>query len=219
MAFAGIPIAALDFYDDLEADNSKSFWTAHKHVYEESVKAPIEALSAELQDEFGPGKYFRPYRDVRFAKDKTPYKTHQGVYFTESRRYFHLSAAGLFVGGGYYEMASDQIDRWRRSVADDIACTGLQAALVRATRAKLELGGDQLTRIPTGYAKDHPREDLLRRKSVTLHRDLGFPAWLSTPRAKKEIVSAWRAMSPLIDWLDSHVGVSHQAVGAAGRGR
>jgi uncharacterized protein (TIGR02453 family) len=213
MAFTGIPMAALDFYEDLEADNSKSFWLAHKHIYDESVKAPIEALVAELQDEFGPGKFFRPYRDVRFAKDKTPYKTHQGVYFAESRRYFHISAAGLLVGGGYYELASDQIDRWRRAVDDDIASKGLAAALVRAGAAKLEFGGEQLSRVPAGYPKDHPREDLLRRKSMTLRRDLGFPDWLATPRTKKEIITAWRAMTPLIDWLNSHVGVSNNLTG------
>ena len=210
MAFTGIPTAALDFYEDLEADNSKSFWTAHKHVYDESVKAPIDELSSELAKEFGTPKFFRPYRDVRFAKDKTPYKTHQGVYFAESRRYFHISAAGLFVGGGYYEMASDQIGRYRRAVDNEVAASGLSKSVVAAERAKLELGGEQLTRVPTGFAKDHPQSDLLRRKSLTLSRDFGCPEWLATSRAKSEIVKAWRAMGALIDWLDSNVGPSDQ---------
>ena len=78
--FAGFPVAALDFYDDLEVDNTKSFWTAHKQVYDECVKAPMTAFCAALESEFGPAKVFRPYRDVRFAKDKTPYKTHQGAF-------------------------------------------------------------------------------------------------------------------------------------------
>lgn len=87
--FDGIPLAALDFYEDLENDNSKSFWTKHKHVYEESVRAPLESLAAELAPEFGPAKLFRPYRDVRFAKDKVT-NTHSlvctgmGWYDTES---------------------------------------------------------------------------------------------------------------------------------------
>src|ERR1700761_4398338 len=100
MSFTGIPIAALDFYEDLEADNSKAFWTAHKSIYDESVKAPFEALLAELAPEFGAAKLFRPYRDVRFAKDKTPYKTHQGAWFGESSCYVHVSAAGLFLAAG-----------------------------------------------------------------------------------------------------------------------
>ena len=210
MAFAGIPTVALDFYEDLEADNSKSFWTAHKHVYDESVRAPIEELSAELAPEFGTPKFFRPYRDVRFAKDKTPYKTHQGVYFAESRRYFHISAAGLFAGGGYYEMASDQIARFRRAVDNEVAVTGLTKAIASARRGKLELGGEQLTRVPTGFAKDHPHSELLRRKSLTLSRDFGCPNWLATARAKTELVKSLRAMTDLIDWLDSNVGPSDQ---------
>jgi uncharacterized protein (DUF2461 family) len=66
--FTGIPEAALDFFDDLELDNTKSFWTAHKHVYDDAVKAPLEALLTELAPEFGKAKMFRPYRDVRFTK-------------------------------------------------------------------------------------------------------------------------------------------------------
>ena len=81
MAFDGIPLAALDFYEDLEADNTKSFWTAHKKIYDEAVRAPLEALCAELEKQYGAAKLFRPYRDVRFAKDKTPYKNHQGAWF------------------------------------------------------------------------------------------------------------------------------------------
>jgi uncharacterized protein (DUF2461 family) len=71
-AFTGFPVAALDFYDDLELDNTKSFWAAHKEVYESAVRAPMTALVTALEDEFGKAKVFRPYRDVRFAKDESP---------------------------------------------------------------------------------------------------------------------------------------------------
>jgi uncharacterized protein (TIGR02453 family) len=214
--FTGIPLTALDFYEDLEADNSKSFWVAHKHIYDTAVKEPIEALAAELAAEFGPGKFFRPYRDVRFAKDKRPYKDHQGVYFVESRRYFHVSAAGLFVGGGYYELASDQVARFRRAVDGEITGATLMTAIAAAEKATLGIGGDQLTRVPTGYPKDHPRADLLRYKSLTAHREFGSPGWLTTKRAKTELAKAWRGMQPMIDWLDSNVGTSGQVLG---RGR
>ena len=109
VSFTGIPLAALDFYEDLEADNSKAFWTAHKTGYDDHVKAPITALADALAKDFGDYKYFRPYRDVRFSKDKTPYKTHQGVWFGESRAYLHVSAAGLFVASGYWHMSSGQV--------------------------------------------------------------------------------------------------------------
>ncbi|HUR73807.1 MAG TPA: DUF2461 family protein, partial [Sporichthya sp.] len=68
------------------------------------------------------------------------------------------------------------------------------------------IGGDQLTRVPSGYAKDHPRANLLRHKTLTAAKELGFPDWLSTPGAKAEIAKQWKAMVPLVAWLDQHVG-------------
>jgi uncharacterized protein (TIGR02453 family) len=206
MAFDGIPLTALDFYEDLEADNSKAFWLAHKHVYESAVRAPLEALVAELAPEFGAGKMFRPYRDVRFSKDKTAYKTQQGVWFGEASTYVAVSAEGLFVAGGYWQTSSEQVTRLRRAVADDVAGPALERALDAVRKAKFELNGEQLTRVPAGYEKDHPRAELLRYKSLTGHRQFGAPTWLTTKRAKAEVVKAWRALAPLTGWLDTHVG-------------
>jgi uncharacterized protein (TIGR02453 family) len=206
VAFSGIPTAALDFYEDLEADNTKSFWTARKHIYDEQVKAPLEALSHALEPEFGTPKFFRPYRDVRFAKDKTPYKTHQGIWFQESARYLQISAAGLFVAAGYWDTSSAQIERLRRAVADDVTGPELLRAISAVQKAKFEVGGSQLTRVPAGFAKDHPRAELLKHKSLTAHREVGCPAWLGTAKAKTEIAKALRGASPLVAWLDTHVG-------------
>lgn len=210
MTFTGFPVAALDFYDDLEEDNSRTFWLAHKHIYDESVRAPIAQLMAELEPEFGPAKVFRPHRDVRFAKDKTPYKTNQGAVVGDGQGggalYMHISAPGLFVAGGFWQMASDQVARYRRAVADDIAGAELERRLALVRKAKLEIGGAQLTRVPSGFDKDHPRAELLRHKALTASREFGTPDWLQTPRAKAEIVRAWRAMAPLNDWLGAHVG-------------
>ncbi len=206
MTFTGIPVAALDFYEDLEADNTKSFWNAHKHIYDQSVRAPLEVLATELEKELGPAKFFRPYRDVRFARDKTPYKTHQGAWFGESSVYLQVSAAGLMVAGGYWDTTSAQIERLRRAVADDVAGRALERAIAAVAKARLSVHGEQLSRVPAGYPKEHPRAALLRYKTLTAHRDFGCPAWLSTKRARTEIVKAARSLSPLIGWLDTHVG-------------
>jgi uncharacterized protein (TIGR02453 family) len=206
VSFAGIPTAAFDFYEDLEADNTKSFWTAHKHIYDEQVKAPLEELATILEPEFGAPKFFRPYRDVRFAKDKTPYKTHQGMWFEESARYVQVSAAGLFVAAGYWDTSSAQVDRLRRAVSDDVSGPALLRAVAAVEKAKFELGGHQLTRVPSGYPKDHARAELLKYKSLTAHREIGCPGWLSTSRAKTEIGKALRSVDPLVAWLDTHVG-------------
>ncbi len=83
MAFSGFADEAFTFYEGLLADNSKPYWTSHKEIYERHVRAPLTELCAELEEEFGAVKLFRPYRDVRFSKDKTPYKTHQGGHTGE----------------------------------------------------------------------------------------------------------------------------------------
>ncbi len=206
MTFTGIPVAALDFYEDLETDNSKLFWAGHKSIYEDSVRAPLQALATELAAEFGSAKLFRPYRDVRFAKDKTPYKTHQGAWFGETSLYLQISASGLFVAGGYWEMSGPQVQRLRRAVTDNVAGTALERTLVGVEGSRFEIGGKQLTRVPSGFDRDHPRADLLKRRALTASRDFGCPRWLATKRARSEIAKAWRSLEPLITWLDTHVG-------------
>jgi len=203
--FSGIPTAALDFYEDLEADNTKAFWTAHKQVYDDQVKAPMTELATALAPEFGEPKLFRPYRDVRFAKDKTPYKTHQGIWFDESSRYVHVSAAGLFLAAGYWSTSSEQVARLRSAIADDHTGPALERAVAEVAAKGMTLGGHQLTRVPSGFDKEHPRAELLRYKTLTASRDYGSPAWLATPRAKTEITKAFRALAPLVAWLDQHV--------------
>src|SRR3954451_24990715 len=79
MAFRGWPVEAVEFYEGLLADNSKTYWQARKHTYDDDVRGPMQELLTELAPEFGQGKIFRPYRDVRFSADKTPYKTHIGA--------------------------------------------------------------------------------------------------------------------------------------------
>ena len=91
-------------------------------------------------------------------------------------------------------------------MADDVAGPALERAIAAVRKAKFDVGGDTLTRVPSGYDKDHPRADLLQHKTLTAHREFGAPAWLSTKRATTEIVKAWRSVAPLTSWLDTHVG-------------
>src|SRR6478672_11450928 len=122
MAFRGFPAEAISFYEGLEVDNSKSYWTANKDVYERAVKEPFEALCAEVDETFQPLRLFRPYRDVRFSTDKSPYKTAaaaSGESEDGSVYYVQLSATGIFVGSGQYHMAADQLERFRAAVDDD----------------------------------------------------------------------------------------------------
>jgi len=213
--FEGFPVAALDFYDDLEMDNTKSFWTAHKQVYEESVKAPMAALLAELEPDFGPAKLFRPYRDVRFAKDKTPYKTHIGAVITVAGKavgeggnaamYLHFGLDEEFVGVGCYRFDAGKLASWRKAVAGKPGAE-LASLVARLRKAGYEVGGhDDYKKVPAGFAADHPRAELLKSKGLTggcaeiprglIHKP-GFAGWL---------VKHGKAMAPLVIWLHRHV--------------
>jgi uncharacterized protein (TIGR02453 family) len=212
--FSGFPTAGFDFYERLALDNSKSFWTAHKGEYETSVRAPLEELLAELEDEFGRGQVFRPYRDVRFSKDKTPYKDSQGAYVATEDSigyYVQVSAHGLFVAGGWWSGTSQQLARWRDAVDSPNAVT-LEKAIATAATKGLETGGDVMKTRPRGVPEDHPRLDLLRHRTFTVERTFGAPAWVSTRRALTHVRDTWRAMTPLVEWLTDHVGPADDGI-------
>lgn len=207
--FAGFPDAALDFYDDLELDNTKAFWEAHKTVYSESVKAPMTALAAALEPEFGQAKVFRPFRDVRFAKDKTPYKTNQGAFVGVGPAcgwYVEIAARGVRTGAGFYDASASDLGRIRASISDDATGKQLQRILKKLERAGFEVGGDRLKTAPRGYDADHPRIELLRHRSLTVGKDYGFEPVIHTPALLDAVQADWRAARPLVDWIRARLG-------------
>jgi uncharacterized protein (TIGR02453 family) len=209
--FRGWPPEAITFYEGLEADNSKAYWTAHKATYEECVRAPFLALADELRDEVGELRLFRPYRDVRFSKDKTPYKTAAGAAGElegGSVVYVQVSAAGLFVASGYYQPAADQLERFRAAVADDRSGPQLEEVVASLRKQGFDIGGEALKVAPRGFPRDHPRVALLRHKGVTAGRSFAPAKWLSTAKARDRVLDTWRGAAPLHAWLDRHVGPS-----------
>jgi uncharacterized protein (TIGR02453 family) len=207
MSFSGWPEEALDFYEGLEADNSKAYWTGQKAVYEEKVLRPMAELLEELGPEFGESKIFRPYRDVRFSKDKSPYKTHLGAML--GRGYIQLSAGGLAAGDGMYGMAPDQLDRYRQAVASDQAGTELERVIIGIEQHGYGVHGrDVLKSAPRGYPADHPRIELLRYKGIVAWKEWPAEPWLETAAAKDRIVGFLRATRPLSTWLEENVGSS-----------
>jgi len=213
--FTGFPKAALTFYQGLRQDNSKSYWEANKATWESQVLAPMQALLAELEEAYGPFHRFRPHRDTRFSRDKSPYKTQIAAYGESeggTAHYFHLSADGLMVLSGYYRMMPDQITRFREAVADQRGAE-LPALIERVEAAGLSVnhgGHEPLKRVPRPYLADHPRGDLLKWKGMISGLEFGAPAWLHTPQAKRRIVETWEAAAPLNAWLDRHVGPSRE---------
>ena len=212
MTFAGWPDAALDFYVRLEANNSRPFWLENRATYDDCVKAPFLELSAIIEKEFGPLHIFRPHRDTRFSKDKTPYKT-AAAAVTESEGgasyYVQLSAEGLYAGSGYYHLQSDQLERFRIAVADNRTGPKLATAVDALRKRKYEVAArEALKRAPRGFDPDHPRVDLLRMKGLHVGRTFGAPKWLHTAASSERIIAAWRDAAPVNRWLDRNVGPS-----------
>ncbi|MFB4304191.1 DUF2461 domain-containing protein [Actinomadura sp. NTSP31] len=204
MAFTGFTGEAFAFYEGLLADNSKSYWTANRRSYEEHVREPMSGLCAELEEEFGAVKLFRPYRDVRFSKDKTPYKTHQGGH--SGGYYVQIDADGLMVAGGMYAPTPEQLRSYRAAVDADSSGKELQAIVDGLRAAGLEIAGDRLKTRPRGTPEDHPRLDLLRHRSLYAHEGWPVDSWMSTQEVVPRVRTAWRRLRPLVEWGDEHVG-------------
>ncbi len=205
MPFDGWPEEALEFYEGLAADNSKAYWTAHKAVYEDAVLRPMTELAEELAAEFGEGKIFRPYRDVRFSADKSPYKTHIGAVIGTG--YVQLSAGGLAAGDGMYGMSPAQLGRYRRAVASDLSGPELERVIGGIQDHGIGVSGrDVLKTAPRGYPADHPRIGLLRYKGVVAWNQWPVEPWLETAAARDRVAGFLRTTRPLSRWLGANVG-------------
>jgi uncharacterized protein (TIGR02453 family) len=212
--FEGFGPKVREWFNGLEADNSKEYFTATRDFFEESVREQMEALLAELGETFGGDvKMFRQNRDIRFSPDKSPYKTNtygvlRGSEIAAEGLYASISANGLVAGSGYHMMDRDQLDRYREGVADEKHGPELAELLERARRAGLEVWGQTLATAPRGYPKDHERIELLRRKSLALGARLPFGRGISRAAGLDFLAETWRAGAPVTGWLDQHVGPS-----------
>jgi uncharacterized protein (TIGR02453 family) len=211
MAFKGFPIEAVEFYEGLIGDNSRTYWQAHKVVYERAVKGPMTELLDELSD-YGPFHVFRPHKDVRFSKDKTPYKDHIAAYGESEGGagfYVQFSAAGIVAGSGYYHMAGDQLDRFREALDGDRVGAEIVAITDRLRVKGLEITAiGSLKTAPRGYPRDHPRIELLRLKGLVATHHWKPAKWMQTKAVVERVRDTWSAAAPLNAWLDAHVGPS-----------
>ena len=205
----GIPFEAIDFYEELEVNNSREWWASQRERYSSVVRAPMEALGAALEGEFGDTKVFRPNRDVRFSQDKSPYKTHQGVVASTAARmgwYVQISAEGLMTAAGWYASTAGQVARYRAALDDEDTGAELRRIVDELTAAGYAIDGDRLKTRPRGVEPDHPLLDLLRHRTLTASQQYGAPDWLPTPDVAERVRADWRAYRPLMAWLDRHVG-------------
>ena len=207
----GFGAQATRFFQDLEEDNSRDFWNAHKGIYEREVKQPMVELLESLPEKYQPFRLFRMNRDLRFTKDKSPYKTQQGAISDAGGRdyYLHLDGTGLLVAVGTYLMEPDQLERYRPAVADGRSGQALERILadLEARSVKTHgIGVPSLKTAPRGYVKDHPRIELLQRKGLIGHRTLTGAKLRTSGGVRDFVLETFEACEPLVAWLGRYVG-------------
>ena len=209
--FPGFPRAVFAWFEGLEADNSREYVQRTRDVLDGPVRDGMEALLDELAgEEFGPEvKLFRQHRDLRFSRDKSPYKTRTyGLVHGDARPFYaELSARGLYAGAGFYRPERESLARFREAVLDDTTGPELEALVAGARAAGLEVEGATLRSAPRGVARDHPRIALLRHTSLIAGRRLppGRDG-IGRKAALGHVADTWRAAAPLLGWVDRTVG-------------
>ena len=229
MAFDGFPKDFFAFFRELKAHNERPWFEANKQRFRDSVQAPMSAFIAEMAPrlkkvsknfEADPkpngGSMFRIYRDVRFARDKRPYKEHAACHFYHlSRRdvhapgfYMHFGANEVYFGGGMYMPEAAALGRIRDAIVQKPAAWKAAKANKAFVKAFGALGGDDvLTRAPRGYDPKHPLiEDIKRKSFFAMHEaDVKLAA---SPKLVAEVADTFKAASPLMKFLCSAVGVA-----------
>lgn len=219
MRFEGFGAGAVEFYEGLEADNTKAYWTDNRALYREHVREPMEALLAELEPEFAAdlgddasvrAKVFRPHRDLRFSRDKSPYKTHCGAVIEQGRGagayYVEISANGMLVAGGCYHTERDQLARFRDAVHTELHGERLRKLLDGLTG--WEIKGDRLATRPRGVSADHPRLDLLRHRTLYAVRRWEPDDVLHERACLDRVRDHWRQVRELNRWCADHIGAT-----------
>lgn len=217
--FPGFPPEALGFFRGLARNNHRDWFLPRKAVFEQSVKQPmrelVTALNQALQG-FAPEyatdpdkAIFRIYRDTRFSKDKKPYKEHvaasfqvRGMAHGHGGFYCSVSHKEVAVGGGMYMPEPAALLAIRNHIAENHAALRRILAGSKVRRLLGELQGEQLARVPKGFAADHPAADLLRFKQFVLYVELP-PDLATSPALYQEIVDRFRAMVPFLRFLNA----------------
>jgi uncharacterized protein (TIGR02453 family) len=220
--FTGFPVESTQFFTDLRANNNKAWFDAHKPDYEKYILAPardfVVALGEQLRD-LSPNvvadprvnkSIFRIYRDIRFSKDKTPYKTHQGLWFPTSTSggkfenpgyYFHLEPGNVMLGVGIHGFSKPLLKAYRDAVVNPELGPRLAQVMAGVLEKGYGIGSKTYKRIPRGYDQDHQYADLLLYSGLTAGIDLDIPDELHTPELVDFCFSRYKDMAPVVYWL------------------
>ena len=203
------PHDAFRFFGELSENNTKEFFQENRDRFEESVKQPMQDIVARLGGKYGEFKLFRPHRDVRFSKDKSPYKLHQGAVSREDgRRYFHVDQNGLLVATGAWQTDGASLKQYRAAIADDASGKKAVQIMNRLLSKDFEVSGGlekPLASAPRGYPKDHPRIELLRWKGLMAVKRLSAAEVAKDSALDRTIAKIYRDAQPLTDWCEAHL--------------
>ncbi|MFT3697106.1 MAG: DUF2461 domain-containing protein [Kofleriaceae bacterium] len=217
--FQGFDKTAPAFFAELAIEMNKTWFDANKQRYQDLWVTPMTELLTEVGTKLkygklkiGSPKIFRIYRDVRFAKDKTPYKTHCAATLGFQKEmsglplYFHVGLEDEYAGAGTYFFEDNRLAQWRKLVAADKTGKPLVALVTKLRKAGYNVGGhEDYKRVPKPYDQDHPRAEFLKMRGLTA----GFPEMPRGMLHKKELVG-WlakhaNAVAPLVTWLATNI--------------
>jgi hypothetical protein len=202
--FTGWPADATVFLAEVAADNTRAFWAVHGHRHAAAVHAPMRALAAELEPEFGPVRVLRAHHNLRFRPDAPPYRTDAGGVARSAggaALAVVLSATALATSAGHRRFDTGQLRRYRAAVDGSAG-----KELVRLLRGHTLDRGRSLRGTPRGVRADHPRIELLRLRGLQVVTSWPAGEWLGTRAPLERVRAAWRAAAPVVAWLDAHVG-------------
>jgi uncharacterized protein (TIGR02453 family) len=203
------PPDALEFLRELEANNDRDWFRAHRARYDAFLLEPALALAEKLRH-LGEPRTFRPYNDTRF-RPRPPLKEHLGVaigYGGAGGYYFELSLDGLILAAGLYRPAPDQLERYRAAIDHDGRAEQFEQAVAAATAGGLAPADPTLKRAPRGYPANHPRIGRLRMKELIARRRHPLEPWLHGPACDKRVQRELESAQPLVHWLAENVGTS-----------
>lgn len=222
LGFNGFPQEAVTFFQDLKVNNNKTWFDAHKTDYQNYVMEPAQAFIEEMGvrlKQLSPGVHaeprvnksiFRIYRDIRFSKDKTPYKTHLGIWmwegegakFESSGYYFHLEPPNIMLGVGLHTFSKTLLQAYRKAVVDPVAGPKLVEVVQEVSvKGGYRLGGEHYKRVPRGYDPEHPNAELLRYKGLTAGSEEPIPDEFYSAEFLDYSFQRYADMYPIQHWL------------------
>ena len=224
--FNGFPKETLTFLRGLSKNNDKAWFDAHRKNYDAHLMEPAKAFVEAMGDQFASfapevvveprvnGSIRRINRDIRFSKDKRPYKTWLDLQFWEggdkrcghASFFFRLQPDRLYLGAGMYEFPKPQLAAYRDAVVNDDSGRTLVRVLAKMEKAGFPAGGKHYKRVPRGFDPDHERADLLLHTGLFAIKEMKPPLEVHSATFVTICASHYKKVTPLFDWLTQSTG-------------